>query len=77
MLVSPWEAALGSFLLAEPCFAGRGEIGCFGPVGPGTAAQGLKTSMKVLCGSSCQEGWGLNTQLCINVFFHFSKLLRN
>lgn len=33
MLGSPWEAALGRFLLAEPCFAGRGRRGCFGPMG--------------------------------------------
>lgn len=37
----------------------------------------LKTSMKVSCRSSCHEGWGLNTQICINVFFRCSKLLRN
>lgn len=67
-LGSPWEADLGSFLLAEPYFAGRevGRRGCFGPMGFGTATHGLKRSMEVPCGSLCQEGWGLNTQICIN-----------
>lgn len=46
-------------------------------MGSGAAAPGLKASVRVLCGSSFHEGWGLNRQIHINVFLQFSKLLRN
>lgn len=73
----PWAAGFGRLFADKAMLASSSGRGCFGPVGSGPTALDLKASVRVWCGSSCPEGWGLNKQIRINVFVQFSKLLRN
>lgn len=71
---SPWEAALGSFLLAEPCFAGRGRRGCLGPMDSGTPTQGLKRNWRFYVVLHVMRDGGLTHKFTLMFSF---ILLRN